>query len=380
MGSPLPPNRKIGRNEPCWCHSGKKYKRCHLEPDRLPRKQPWEIAAEQRKHYSAAKYCIHPHASPTNCSGAIIKAHSLARGSALSSIAQAGHVYGPDYDFMSLVQNHGTITFKRIGLREASTFTGFCAKHDDRTFAPIEKQALTATAEQCFLISYRAVCRELYHKRLHHSLTDRMRTLDQGRPIAVQEHIQYFADLHEIGTLMGLAEIQHHKDLYDEMFLNGAFDNYRRLVIHVSCIPDVLSTGAFAPEYDFSANQLQDMMEPQLENIAVSIVPAGSGGFVILSWQKQSDSVCIPFVHSLLSIPTERLADAIVRLVFEHIENTYLRPSWWEGLPKSARQALILRAQSGTHPDNSRRADCLTDDKLHCVEWPVTNIERFFPS
>jgi preprotein translocase subunit SecA len=26
---------KIGRNDPCWCGSGKKYKKCHMEPDRL---------------------------------------------------------------------------------------------------------------------------------------------------------------------------------------------------------------------------------------------------------------------------------------------------------------------------------------------------------
>lgn len=24
---------KVGRNDPCWCGSGKKYKRCHLESD-----------------------------------------------------------------------------------------------------------------------------------------------------------------------------------------------------------------------------------------------------------------------------------------------------------------------------------------------------------
>jgi hypothetical protein len=24
----------LGRNDPCWCGSGKKYKRCHYEPDR----------------------------------------------------------------------------------------------------------------------------------------------------------------------------------------------------------------------------------------------------------------------------------------------------------------------------------------------------------
>lgn len=375
-----PPNRKIGRNEPCWCQSGKKYKKCHLDRDRLPRKQPWEIAAEQRKHYSGEKYCLHPEASPTNCSGAIVKAHSLARRAALASIAENGHVYGPDYDFMSLVKNKGAVTFKRVGINEASTFTGFCAKHDDRTFAPIEKHTLTATAEQCFLISYRAVCRELFQKRLHNSSVNRMRTLDQGRPRDVQEHIQYIADFHEMGTLMGLAEIQHHKEQYDEILVRAAFDEYRRLVIHFSCIPDVLSTGSFAPEYDFSGNELQRMIDPGLEQIAVSIIPAGSVGFVTLGWQKESDHICIPFVQSLLSIPTDRLADAVVRLVFEHIENTYLRPGWWESLPKSVQQALVRRINSGTHPLSLRRANCLTDDKLHCVKWAVTNIQRFFPS
>jgi uncharacterized protein YecA (UPF0149 family) len=27
------PVRKLGRNDLCWCGSGKKYKRCHLEED-----------------------------------------------------------------------------------------------------------------------------------------------------------------------------------------------------------------------------------------------------------------------------------------------------------------------------------------------------------
>ena len=29
------PGAAPGRNEPCWCGSGQKYKRCHLDADRL---------------------------------------------------------------------------------------------------------------------------------------------------------------------------------------------------------------------------------------------------------------------------------------------------------------------------------------------------------
>ncbi len=35
--APGPP-RDLGRNEPCWCGSGKKYKRCHLDEDRQEQK------------------------------------------------------------------------------------------------------------------------------------------------------------------------------------------------------------------------------------------------------------------------------------------------------------------------------------------------------
>jgi hypothetical protein len=33
----LPPRRKPGRNDPCWCGSGKKYKHCHMRADRRRR-------------------------------------------------------------------------------------------------------------------------------------------------------------------------------------------------------------------------------------------------------------------------------------------------------------------------------------------------------
>lgn len=35
-------NTKVGRNDLCWCGSGKKYKKCHLERD--SRKKSMEIA------------------------------------------------------------------------------------------------------------------------------------------------------------------------------------------------------------------------------------------------------------------------------------------------------------------------------------------------
>jgi uncharacterized protein YecA (UPF0149 family) len=33
VSSETMPDKKLGRNDPCWCGSGKKYKRCHLGAD-----------------------------------------------------------------------------------------------------------------------------------------------------------------------------------------------------------------------------------------------------------------------------------------------------------------------------------------------------------
>jgi hypothetical protein len=122
------------------------------------------------------------------------------------------------------------------------------------------------------------------------------------------------------------------------------------------------------------------MMDPLLANIVISIVPYKDGGVAVLGWEKYSDAICIPFVQSLLTTKPENLGNAAVRLVFEHIENTYLRPSWWEGLDERTKNAIIVRSNSGTNPFEERDANCLTDDGFRLVNWPVTKIEPFFPT
>ena len=34
---------KIGRNDPCWCGSGKKYKKYHIDRDSQDAVRPWEV-------------------------------------------------------------------------------------------------------------------------------------------------------------------------------------------------------------------------------------------------------------------------------------------------------------------------------------------------
>lgn len=41
LGHEEPTAREVGRNEPCWCGSGKKYKSCHLREDEMKQLQKY---------------------------------------------------------------------------------------------------------------------------------------------------------------------------------------------------------------------------------------------------------------------------------------------------------------------------------------------------
>jgi SEC-C motif len=54
--------QKIGRNDPCWCGSGVKFKQCHLgRSDERP--LPLPAVANQLRKFFKAKKCLHPLAS-----------------------------------------------------------------------------------------------------------------------------------------------------------------------------------------------------------------------------------------------------------------------------------------------------------------------------
>jgi hypothetical protein len=164
---------KIGRNDPCWCGSGKKYKRCHLSREDAPSPNVGDFINAQR--HSTPTLCFHPNASSANCSGKIIKAHTVQRNGGLSQIAKDGHVYTAANDISSVIQNQGEITLKLTGLKTATTFTGFCNRHDTEIFKPIETVPFNPSSEHAFLLAYRVLCKELYAKMFHKNMCGKQR-------------------------------------------------------------------------------------------------------------------------------------------------------------------------------------------------------------
>lgn len=109
------------------------------------------------------KRCMYP-----NCNAKdVIKSHALQNNGVISRLAVDNHV------LMPYVQSSATYLeknklfrkkLKRVGKNEATIFYGFCKKHDDQIFAPIEKEQWAINEDNEFLFAYRTLCSHLRNK------------------------------------------------------------------------------------------------------------------------------------------------------------------------------------------------------------------------
>lgn len=365
-----------GRNDPCWCGSGQKYKKCHLERESQKPEPKGKLFHEHRQVFRRP-VCLHPLASTDACSGEAIRAHTVS-ASLLRRIARNGHVYKADASPEVLSKTGGRFAATLVGVNEASTFYGFCSRHDADVFAPLEREGFNGSEQQVFLLAYRALVREYYLKTQTLESIPLYRQTDKGRDIKTQRAIQTIIGGLQKGTRYAVRDLTAEKKGYDQSLLSARFDGFRSCVVSFATVPDVMCSGLLAPLFDFSGKQLQKLGKgTRMESLAVSIIAARTGGAMSISWPRINDGVCRPFVESLLDLGLEAIGNASIRLAFDSFDNIYFRPEWWEALNPTLRQHLEGRMMSNL-PLTGFRARGLVDDGIRTVEWNVTEIQQTF--
>lgn len=363
--------KKLGSNDPCWCGSGKKHRKCHLgreQQDRLPH---WEIGKQFREDLNH-KMCSCPESMKAQCNGFIVKAHTVSKSASLQHIARDGHVYQITPNFLSLKNGSDPLKLKLVGTNLASTFTGFCKKHDNEIFAPIEKQQFRGAPEQCFLVAYRALCREVFIKESAARHLPTLQELDRGRDLQQQIEIQSLIAAFALGTRAGLQSIRSHKTQYDTCFAQQDFSSVQYYCLRFDTVPDVMGSGGIFPVFDFDGHQLQDLSDVSYcpNVIFFSVFSADGSGWFVCSWLKESAQASTALVSSFDRLEDREKPNAIVRFLFELCENIYLSPPWWEQLPDDTKRTLFERTYSGS-VIRERKPHCLTPDGLSYVQWKI---------
>ena len=364
---------KIGRNDRCWCGSGEKYKKCHLDRGRLPRVTRQETLTEIRRAENR-RVCFHPLASKDSC-GPVIKAHSIQRsGSGLNAIARRGHVYGYETGFGVIDKTGREVMPKLIGVREASTFTGFCDLHDSQLFRALETEPIQPTAEQLTLLAFRAICRDLMAKQFALAANPYMKASgDRGLPPLLQVFWQKDVGEQAFGNQLAIADLSNAQRKFAAAILSRDFSAVRALVFHFDSVPAVLVSSPITPEFDFGGRILQDLNDASrlADVMTFSMIGCGDdAGMAAFVWMEDIE-IATQFVSSLATLALAAIPHRLVQFAFEYFENVFWSPGWWDGLSSTTRDALIDRMNS--RPKELRPAR-FADDGTRSASWAVNSI------
>lgn len=327
---------KLGRNDPCWCGSGRKFKRCHLNRE-LESPLPYAAIMNDYRKRFPHRQCMHPDASPDTC-GRIISAHTLQMARVLRKIADAdNHVLS----YYPLIHDKdGKPTLNKRGWRQASTFTAFCDRHDSVTFAPLETQPYTGTKEQIFLLAYRAVCWELYQKiGAIQALTGMPDKVDRGKSKNAQVAIQRRLSAQMEGLKGGKLELEILKKKMDQEFLEKSYSDYEYYEVEIDNDLSIAGTGAIAPNRSISGLELQILhnMNSRIESLMFATVLGENTGSIVFIWQK-GDAVPQRYIKEFEDLKEDQIINIIPQFLFAHCENVYFSKDWWESLSQDNKE------------------------------------------
>jgi hypothetical protein len=156
------------------------------------------------------------------------------------------------------------------------------------------------------------------------------------------------------------------------MYKSGDYTKYRFLSIEFRPALPLVSCGGTHVERDFNGRLLQNIasISPYYEHITLNVTTLDDASIAVLGWVGEPNGPSFEFVGSLLAQAPVRLSHAIMRLAFENVENTFLRPSWWQSLSPATQGAIRKRALRGiVHP-----ADCLMEDGVDLFQATASTI------
>lgn len=368
---------KIGRNEKCWCASGKKFKHCHYgRENETPVSKGQAIGHSQKN--ASRKFCYVPDDLKHECSKKIINAHTVSKSSSLKEIADnSNHVLGLKVNLSNIIKNGGKLVPEKIGINQASTFKGFCSIHDKSLFSCIEDREFVGDTEQCLALMYRSVAKEIYAKEGSLNNSEFARNGDKGKHLLGQISIQNFVATQQKGINAALAELSELKFELDDQLLGKSVGNLSHLIIDSILPMPVAVSSIVAPTINFNGNLIQDLDDLSIvaEYLVFNSFSSDGKGYVVFSWAKTSTKV-LNFVNSLLALESSNIFSALIRFFFGLAENTFISPVWWDSLSDEQKDKIKSLIMSGLNPFESNDRNLLVDDGIIFSGWKVDSLKK----
>ncbi len=317
--------------------------------------------------------CMHPDASPSSCSPGIIQAHSVPVAS-LKAIANDGHILGIARHPVAWETDEGKPVPRLIGLTRASTFSGFCSRHDDLLFAPIEKGSFEPCEKHAFLLLYRATAKELFAKSAQAEASTNLASRGLNRIEMESQGSGSMIEFDDLYAQVGQRESTDYKNKLDEIFRRKDFGQTRFLVITLEASPEVMCSGLTTPTFDFDGKRIQDYSDltTPLNSISLTLFRSSENGFAVFTWLVDDDVFAVKLLESLLDRGTSMaISNGIVRFVFGNFENFYVSPRWWTAIGSEKQAELIGLFHVAADLLDDRDAEFWTPGCGESVDWRI---------
>ncbi|MCX6902507.1 MAG: hypothetical protein NTW03_03295, partial [Verrucomicrobia bacterium] len=279
------------------------------------------------------------------CGQKIVRAHSVQK-SVFKGHAKNRHIYQFEV-FTGSRDAENRLWPDLIGINEATTFTGFCERHDSRIFSAIDNSPFQNTPEQKFLHHYRAFAQAYYNRAY------KFRVIESALPaLAKKLSPVEFKSLAERARLnqQDVQDLEARKSAYDKQLRDKNWSAVEGYAFVGEPMPEILAVEFFAPRKDFQGHIIQNCKSiAPLVWLSMTITTVNDHAVFLLCAEKGC-SALHAFARSLRRLPPAAQTTAIVTYVFCQFENFIMLPKWWESLPKANQLKFVNAFQGRYYP------------------------------
>lgn len=325
--------KKVGRNDPCPCGSGRKYKKCCLDrvaTESNPIQAFVDALPDAKKEANNIKICLHP--QHENCNGHIVRAHAIQNNRILTRLAVNGLV-----QTMDGISNIFFQDAQSKGRKIATTFSGFCEYHDKTTFQDIEDCEFSKANKQIFLFTYRTFAWH-YHKKLQQ--VARETYLDNKFFINSIERKEFMKNL-----FLAQKDNKQKKMFFDRCLIENCYSDISFCIWEIPYSIQFAVSAMLELEYDILGQVLNDMSAEQItKSIYLNIFPSEGKSFCIWSWPKSADDFYMPFSKQFMGLSIKDRENYLNNQIPIKTDAIVISPRLWNNWGKDVQEALISHA------------------------------------
>jgi hypothetical protein len=264
-----------------------------------------------------------------------IKSHSI-QEKVLRSLTSKdkGKVISRKYNLRNNIN-----TFDEIGLAQASTFNGFCGKHDKELFQCIEDQQYEGSSQQKFMYAYRNFAIEYYKKQKNKVMIDGLSNyyLTGGHLEISGEELSSnkdFAD--EQVEVMKVIQTDLNQILND-----SEFEKIYTVEIKFDQNLNSLASTIYSPEFNFSGERINNpyTKSHSLDFISLTLTINDNKSILLLSCRSDNEKL-ISYINSFATLETNQLMRFLSGIILYHCENIFFSIKAWSSLDEKDRSFM----------------------------------------